>query len=233
MTANTSTITSEIFKTSTTAFEVVEEIKKLTLITPEEMEKFNDAQAFALTNFRDVPSYRPMIVKLTSVLNDVSFPTADKKYWQCKIEAEVHFNELVRDFFKYERSLVDIEELEYKIHEIDRMLNKEVEPNANLDPNLITFDKKRLVIKKAEYEYNVKLLEKDVKYRIQEVIDWAFISEQLKSKCEHSTTSYQDHTVKGHILFLKNMIKNPKVKDEDKRMYQAQLDTFERLNKLS
>ncbi len=223
----------ELSKTSTTAFEVVEEMKKMSLITPAEIEKFQAAQAFALSNFRDVPSYRPMIVKLTSVLNDASFPTIDKKFWQCKIEAEVHFNELVRDYYKYERSIVDIEELEYKIHEIKRMLNKEIEPNGNIDPNLLKFDQKRLIIKKSEYEYNMKLLEKDVKFRIQEVTDWALISKQLESKCEHSTTSYEDHTIKGHVLFLKNMITNPKVKDEDKKVYQSQLDTFARLNKFS
>lgn len=233
LTTSTEVTSRELTQTSTTAFEVVEEMKKLVLITPDEMEKFKAAQAFALTNFRDVPSYRPMIVKLTSVLNDVNFPTVDKKYWQCKIEAEVHFNELVRDYFKYERSLVDIEELAYKINEINRMLNKEIEPSGTLDPNLLTFDMKRLSIKKSQYEYELKILEKDVKFRIQEVTDWAFISKQLAERCEHSTTSYEDHTIKGHVLFLKNMISHPKVNEEDKKVYQAQLDTFNRLNKFS
>lgn len=220
-------------KTSSTAFEVVEEMKKLPLITPEEMVNFKAAQAFALTNFRDVPSYRPMIVKLTSVLNDASFPTIDKKYWQCKIEAEVHFNELVKDFFKYERSLVDIDELSYKINEIERMQNRTIQSIETLDPNLLEFDKKRLVIKKSQYEYELKILEKDVKFRIQEVTDWAFISKQLEDKCEYSTVSYQDHTIKGHVLFLKSMISKSTVPDEDKKKYQAQLDTFNRLNKFT
>jgi hypothetical protein len=222
---------SSVGKSSTTAFEVVDEIKKLEIITPEEISQLKNAQAFALSNFRDVPSYRPMIVKLTSVLNDASFPTIDKKFWQCKIEAEVHFNELVRDYFKYEKSLVDLEEMSYKIQEIDSMLNKDVEPNAKLDPNLLNFDKKRLIIKKSQYEYELKLLEKDIKYRIQEVVDWAFISREIESKCEYSTSSYQEHTVKGHILFIQNKLKTSKLDAIEQKNLQAQLDTFKRLNK--
>lgn len=220
-----------ITKTSETAYEVITEIKKLDLITSEEMSKFKEAQVFALESFRDVPSYRPMIVKLTSVLNDAQFPTTDTKYWQCKKEAEVHFNELTRDYFKYERSKVDINELSYKINEIDKMLSGKVTPNGEFDPFLIQFDKERLLLTKAQYEYELKLLEKDIKYRIQEVIDWAFISKQLESKCEFSTTSYQEHTIKGHILYIKSKLQDSKLTPEQKKSFQNQLNTFERLNK--
>lgn len=222
---------SAVGKSCTTAFEVVDEIKKLEIITPEEITQLRNAQAFTLSNFRDVPSYRPMIVKLTSVLNDANFPTIDKKFWQCKIEAEVHFNELVRDYFKYETSLVDLEEMSYKIQEMDSILNKEIEPNVKLDPNLVNFDKKRFIIKKSQYEYEMKLLEKDIKYRIQEVVDWAFISREIESKCEYSTSSYQEHTIKGHILFIQNKLKNPAITPEERKNFQSQLDTFNRLNK--
>lgn len=220
-------------KSAASAFEVVEVIKKLEIITPGEISQLRDAQAFTLSNFRDVPSYRPMIVKLTSVLNDAAFPTIDKKFWQCKIEAEVHFNELVRDYFKYEKSLVDIEEMQYKIIEIQSILDAVVEPNVKLDPNLLNFDKKRLIIKKSQYEYELKLLEKDIKYRIQEVVDWAFISKEIESKCEYSTSSYQEHTVKGHVLFIQNKLKSVSLSPEERKNLQSQLDTFNRLNKLS
>ena len=222
-----------IIATEGIAFEVLDEIKKLELITLEDISRLKSAQQFAVSNFRDVPSYRPMIIKLTSVLSDANFPTIDRKYWQCKIEAEVHFNELTRDYFKYERSLVDIEEIAYKIHEIERLLNKEIEPKELMDPNILNFDKKRLIIKKSQYEYELKILEKDIKYRIQEVIDWAFISDQLVNKCEFSTVSYQEHTVKGHILFIKKKLENSETSEMEKKQLQAQLDTFTRLNKFS
>jgi hypothetical protein len=227
--------TPSISETSSTAFEVVNEIKKLDIITPEEIRRLKEASAFALSNFRDVPTYRPMIVKLTSVLNDANFPTIDKKYWQCKIEAEVHFNELIRNYFKYDRSLIDLRELDYKINEISSMLSRDVEPpdGKKLDPNLLKFDQERLQNTKSQYEYELKLLEKDIKYRIQEVVDWSYISEQIAGKCEFSTTNYQEHTIKGHILLLQNKIKDPKISPEEKRGYQAQLDTFSRLNKSS
>lgn len=224
-----------VIKTSETAYEIIEEIKKLDLITPEEIARFKDAQVFALESFRDVPSYRPMIVKLTSVLNDGQFPTTDMKFWQCKKEAEVHFNELTRDYFKYERSKVDIDELTYKIQEIDGMLNtpEKYAGMEKFDPLLVSFDRKRLILKKAQYEFELKLLEKDIKYRLQEVIDWSFISKNLEAKCEFSTTNYQDHTIKGHIKFIQHRLKDPKLSPDEKKLLQSQLDTFNRLNKFS
>lgn len=227
-----------VTKTSETAYEIIEEIKKLDLITPEEMARFKDAQVFALESFRDVPSYRPMIVKLTSVLNDGQFPTTDMKFWQCKKEAEVHFNELTRDYFKYERSKVDIDELAYKIQEIDEMTSSggttgKYGQTMTYDPHLIGFDRKRLILKKAQYEFELKLLEKDIKYRLQEVIDWSFISKNLEAKCEFSTTNYQEHTIKGHIKYIQQRLKNPDLKPEEQKLLKSQLDTFNRLNKFS
>jgi hypothetical protein len=224
-------ITQSISETASTNYDVIAAIKKLDIITEEEITQFKNAQAFALSNFRDVPSYRPMIVKLVSVLNDVNFPTNDKKYWQCKSEAEVHFNELTRDYFKYKRSIIDIKEMEYKIQEIDKMIKGQLQPSQKLDPNLLMFDKERLVIQKDQYEYELKLLEKDIKYRIQEVVDWNIISKELSTKCEYSTINFQEHTVKGHILYLQQKVNDEKTPEAEKKMLKGQLDTFNRLNK--
>jgi hypothetical protein len=91
------------------ALNVVDKIGNLTLLTKTDITRLEKAQTFILSTYTDVPEYRPLVIKLSSVLNDMSFPTPDAKYWQCKKEAEVHFTQLVTEMYKYERAMVDIE----------------------------------------------------------------------------------------------------------------------------
>lgn len=211
--------------TNETTNNVLNEISKLTLITPTDLKKFEEAQQFVLSTYTDVPQYRPLIVKLTSVLNDGQFPTADSKYWQCKAEAEIHFNELFRGLNKYKRALVDLKELDYKIAQYNNL-----EPNENVDPVLVSFQVERLIIKKELYEFELKQIEKNIKYRMEEITDWASISETLVDKCEFSRNSHSEHYTKSFIKQLENKVlraNNP----EEKKKLEAQLNTFKRLTK--
>ena len=227
-------VKNSVIASSNVSSNVVDEIKKLDIITPIDIQRLENAGSFILANFRDIPSYRPLIVKITSVLNDSNFPTPDMKYWQCGKEAEVHFNELTRDYFKYQRSIVDIEEMTHKINEMDKMLTGSVSlpPESKYDPALIQFDKKRLEIQRSQYEFELKLLEKDIKHRIQEVIEWNDISKKLAGDCKFSLVNYAEHyDAEGHIAWLQERLKDPKTDDKGKANYKSQLDTFIRLSR--
>jgi len=170
-----------------------------------------------------------MVKKVTSVLTDGNFPTVDSKYWQCKVEAEVHFNELSRGMLKYERALIDIEEIDYKIKSIDDMLFNDAPTKEKFDPELIKFDKARLVIKRKEYLFELKQLEKTLKYRIEEVTDWYKISERLKPDMKSKT--YDEHVVEAHFRKLENNVKGAMESGDASRIHSAhdQLNTFKRL----
>lgn len=183
---------------------ITNKISQLSLIDVNDIALLKNAQSFLLETYTDVPQYRPMVKKITSVLTDNNFPTTDAKYWQCKSEAEVHFNELVRAFNKYDKALVDIEEIDYKIKSIDKLLNEEQITTEKYDPELIKFDKKRLIIKKNEYMFELKQLEKNIKYRIEEVTDWHKISENLKPSLKHKT--YNEHIAEAHFKKLESRV---------------------------
>ena len=214
------------------ALDVVQKINDLTLLTASDAKKLVDAQPFILSTYTDVPEYRPLVIKLSSVLNDKSFPTADTKYWQCKKEAEVHFTQLVSEIYKYERCMVDIEEMDYIIasseHQIASISLESVKDS--LDPIKLGFELKRVKIKRQEYLFNMKLLEKSIKYRIQEIVDWAAISKKMmEPNCKYDTKNYNAHLTEGLYKTLQECIN--KAAGEDKAKYEAQLSTLRRLIK--
>jgi hypothetical protein len=183
---------------------------------------------FIISSFTDVPMYRPMVTKITSVLTNEQFPTPDKKYWQCKNEAEVHFSEMVREVFKYRRAMVDLKEIEYKIDNITRALDRgTISPGEpNLDPKLVEFDLDRMHIKRETYIFEIKSLEKQIKYRIKEVTDWNTIAKTLEPSCKYSIKNYEDHAPETHYMYLKWHVEHAQT-EEERKVYKAQLDTFD------
>lgn len=216
-----------IAATATVNKNLMDVMNSLCLITPTDVKNFEKAKEFVISTYTDVPQYRPLITKVVSVLNDTHFPTADAKYWQCKAEAEVHFNEFNRDLTKYKKGLIDIAEIDYKIEKFENDITQN-HIDENLDTQLIRFDIERLKVKKEQYLFEMKQLEKTMKYRMEEVNDWYKISETLTTECEFDPHKHADHYTKSFIKGLENKVK--KAKDENERkVFSAQLETFQRI----
>jgi hypothetical protein len=199
-----------------------------TLISPEDIKALNAAKDFAISSFVDTPQYRPMIVKLASVLSDGQFPTADAKFWQCKAEAEVHFNELVRNVYKIESIKVDVDEMDYKIGSLNALIESNEVPKEMGDPILMKFDLKRLQIKRESLVFEMKLMEKNTKYRIEEVTDWCSIAGTLIKDCKYSLNNKQEGMVE--TLYKKLDYEISKATDEKtKSNLMSQLNTLKRL----
>jgi hypothetical protein len=214
-------------KVEASTSEITDKINSLTILTPADADRLAKAKAFVLSTYTDVPEYRPLVVKMASVLNDGQFPTPDSKFWQCKKEAEVHFNQMVGEVFKYERSLVDIEEMDYMIASFDKALNEKLTP---VDPMKLSFEVRRLRIKREEYLFSMKRLEKSIKFRIQEVVEWAAIANSVEASCKYDTKDYNAHITENMYKKLKNDVENAGDADT-KKMYSSQLATLERLLK--
>lgn len=211
------------------SFEIINEIKNTDLITEQDIENIKKAQTFLLTSYKNVPIYNTRISKVVSILSDAKFPTNDSKFWQCKMQAEVHFNELVRGFHKIDRANIDLEEIQYQIATLDNVINnKENLEATKFDEMKLKFDRRRLVNKLNQYTFELKLLEKDIKQRLREINDWAEMASDFESSCKHSVTDYEDHTYESHLLALKAHIERSKT-PEERKQYVDQLNTFLRL----
>jgi hypothetical protein len=210
------------------AHDIIHAFKSQSLITPSDIKALGDAKEFAISAFVDTPQYRPMVVKLASVLSDGQFPTADAKFWQCKAEAEVHFNELMRNIYKIESIKVDLEEIDYKIKSLRTLCESDAVPADVGDPQLMKLDYKRLIIKRDSIEFELKLIEKNTKYRMEEVTDWCSIAGNLVSACKYDTHNKQDGMTQS--LFLKLEYEISKATDEkSKKNLTDQLNTLKRL----
>jgi hypothetical protein len=207
---------------------ILQNFKEQVLISKDDLDSLNEAKEFAISSFVDTPQYRPMIVKLSSVLSDGQFPTTDAKFWQCKAEAEVHFNELVRNVYKIESLKVDIEELGYKIKTAESILNSDSQTSKEIgDPEVMKFDIRRLKIKKESIEFEVKLIEKNTKYRIEEVTDWYNIASSLVKNCKYDIHDKNKSITES--LFKKLEYEISRATDENaKKNLEDQLNTLKK-----
>lgn len=211
------------------SFEIIDEIRKTELLNDIDVANIKKAQTFLLTSFKDVQIYNTRIAKVTSILSDGKFATNDAKYWQCKMQAEVHFNEFIRGLYKLDRVKIDLEELQYQIATIDNIINNEDSlKESKMDAIKLGFDRRRLVNKLNQYVYEMKLLEKDIKQRLREINDWAEIAVEFEKGCEHSTSSYDEHTYSSHFKALQSLVNGAK-SAEERKQYVDQLNTFLRL----
>jgi hypothetical protein len=202
--------------------------KDQTLINPDDINALITAKEFAISAFVDSPQYRPMVVKLASVLSDGQFPTPDSKFWQCKAECEVHFNELIRNIFKIESTRIDIEEIIYKIKSMEDAIDASSISKEIGDVQLAKFDLKRLKLKKESLEFELKIIEKNTKYRIEEVSDWCTIANTLAPSCKHDLHNKQKSMTE--FLFKKLEYEISKAPDEKtKKNLTDQLNTLKRL----
>jgi hypothetical protein len=209
------------------SFDVVEKIKNLTLLTPQDGQLLEKAKSFIVSTYTDVPEYRPLVIKMAAVLNDAQFPTPDSKFWQCKKEAEVHFNNLVTELYKVEKSLIDIEELDYVIASQEKCLTND-QLDKSIDPIKMGFETRRLKVKREEYIFHLKKLEKTIKYRIQEIVEWSAISEYYEKSCKYNVKKYNDHITEDLFKALQIKINNASG-DDEKNNFVAQLATLKRL----
>jgi len=210
------------------SFEIIDAIRNTELVNETDVANIKKAQTFLLTTYKDVPIYNTRIAKVTSILSDAKFITNDAKFWQCKMQAEVHFNELVRALYKLDRVKIDLEELQYQISTINNIIDNNDVEGTKLDLIKLGFDKRRLVNKLNQYVYEMKILEKDIKQRLREINDWAEISLEFEGSCEHSTSNFDEHTYGSHFVTLKKLIDNAKTPIE-RAQYVDQINTFLRL----
>jgi len=204
---------------------VLEEMNKISLVTPDDVAKLSAAKQFVFESHSEVPSHRTLIQKQAGVLTNGRFNTPDAKFWQCKKEAEVQFRELLRAHNKYRRACVDIKEILYKIEKLKTQLE---ENDPNVDNILLEFDLERLLLRLEEYNMNLKILEKDIKYRIKEISDWHILSEGYKENLKHDEHNHAAHEIESFTsILVSEMHKAKKDGNESAvKMFTDQIDTL-------
>jgi hypothetical protein len=180
-----------------------------------------------VNTYQSVTMYRPLVVKLFGVLNSSEFPTVDSRYYQCKVEAEVHSNEVIKDLHELQLLKIKIQKAEYMLTNI--MIPKHEKTIDDISKKEIEFDieEQKVIISNKKFDYI--LLEKRIKYRISEINEWKQISESLIKSEGFQNKSYE--------LMLLDMFKNnytkklanDKTTDDEKLFIQSQLEVIKSL----
>ena len=147
------------------------------ILTNVDIQKLTGCKDFILDTYTSVPMYRSLAIKIFGVLNNKEFPTNESKYWQCKTEAEVHANEVIRDLHDMQIETLKIEKNEWYLSNV--LSEKYKKTSDETAKKEIEFDMKELVIRISRQRFELSQLRKKIKYRIDEINDWKSISEKL------------------------------------------------------
>lgn len=114
-----------------------------------------------------------------SVLNDIKFPTAAAKYWQCVREQSVFYEQLVQLSFEYRRNDIELKKLAQKLEQ----------ETDTLEQELLKID-----IEEAEWKkLNMSQVAKD---RAREIRLWS----QLMDECVEADPNFDKENVNTHQL---------------------------------
>lgn len=207
--------------------DIIDILESQELLTDDICKDLVEAKDFIVSTYTDVPMYRPLPIKIFGVLADKNFPTPEAKFWQCKVEAEVHANELIRDIH-------DLELMNINLHKniiIKEQMESKLESSgiSDLDKRMIQLDIQEEKVNISKKRFEIKQVEKRIKYRISEVKEWKNISEKLKeSSKDINSTNYINHYINKikHDLIRKS--KDEDLSEEKKAEIQSQLGMIDK-----
>ena len=208
-------------------------LKTQNVLTDRDWSDLNESKEFIKDCFTTIPMYRPLPVKIFGVLNDSECPTPEAKYWQCKLEAEVHADQLIEDIHNLEMLRITVERLEFTLA---RMYERYDQVDDSCLKKEIEFDIRENKVRLSKLEYKIVKMKKQIKYRIEEVHEWKKISSKIEE--EHANIETQSY-VKQYVNNMKTKLAlelNKKERQEDipqeeKQRLASQMNSFDRIIK--
>lgn len=157
------------------------------ILQPDVIDKIMEIEKDIELGFARRQRFRPRFLMEVSVLNDMKFPTPDAKYWQCNLERDVHFRNLVMASFDYREKEADIKILEA---ERDSLEQDSVSGSA---PEL-----KRAQVCKKNVQIdreNASLIymEKEAMERAREILTWTDLMVSLEPDLKYSVEDIEEH----------------------------------------
>lgn len=188
---------------------VLTTLKNNQVLTTQDWADLESSKEFIKECFVTIPMYRPLPVKIFGVLNDNEHGTPESKLWQCRVEAEVHADQLIEDIHNLEMIRINMDRAEYSLIQMQKSHASEKDENKKAE---IDFDMRELKVTLSKLEYRGIKLQKQIKYRIEEVHEWKKISEGIEAAHEGiETKSY----VKQYVNNMKfNLLRQKKTLQE-------------------
>lgn len=157
----------------------------------EQNNKLSNARNNIETAIKTVTMHRTPTLLRASVLNDITHPTPDSKYWQLVNEMVSHSTGLADTLFLIEEKQIDLDEAVF-----------------NLRNETDTFEKRRLQLQIKKIEYELIMLQKNTNARIEELNNQSIMMDELKQQCRFSITDQNEHQLSTFALAWTNEVCN-------------------------
>lgn len=126
--------------------------------------------------------FRPRFLMETAVLNDMKFPTPDAKYWQCNVERDTHFRNLVMLSFDYREKQADIEILEEEITGLS---------GPHRTKQLVRIEREKALL---------IYMRKEAGERVREIMNWTDIMTKLLPDMKHSIDDVEAYMPEAYAI---------------------------------
>lgn len=165
-------------------------IEESDMLSNEIFDKLSPISDQIKTGFELRRRFRPRFLMETSVLNNMKFPTPDSKYWQCNVERDTHFRNLVTLSFDYREKMIDIEILEEKSNCIGTVAMK-----------------KKLQVQIERENTALIYMRKEAAERVREILNWTEIMTELAPQLKYGVDDVEAHLPESFAARYANELK--------------------------
>jgi len=164
-------------------------VKETSVLTSEEYNKLAELRQDLELGFSKRQMGRPKYLMEVSVLKDMKFPTPDAKYWQCVLERDIQFQNLVTLSYDFQEKQADIE-----IKEVEKA---QLLKNAT---KLARAKAKKLEIQIQRDKATLLFMEKQASEMLREIIDWSELTRQLKPQLKYGEDNSEAHMPESFLI---------------------------------
>ena len=163
-------------------------LKETSLLDDNSLESLSMISSELERGADNIIMFRPRYLMEVSVLDDVSHPTIDAKYWQCNLERDVQYKNLILLSYDYKEKNIDIAIKEDAHNQFD----------LSDHTQMLKAEKYKIQIERMKAEKY--MMWKEGEDRVREIIEWTDIMSQFKPDLEFSADNPEDHMAKSYPL---------------------------------
>ena len=155
------------------------------MLTPENIQAIQTVTKSVEAGFKRRQRFRPRFLMETAVLNDMKFPTPDSKFWQCTVERDTHFRNLVMLSFDYREKLADIEILE------EELTNRKPVSGGRVIKMQVQIERERMLL---------VYMKKEAEERVREIMNWSEIMDKLEPDLKYDPEDIEAHMPEAYAI---------------------------------
>ena len=166
------------------------QIKDSGILPDDTLDKLKNIDKDLESGFNRRQRFRPRFLMETAVLNDMKFPTPDSKYWQCNVERDTHFRNLVMLSFDYKEKQADIMILEAELHNLEQRQHTEL-VQAKIEKKNVQIGREKAIL---------VYMQKEARERAREILEWTDIMQNLKPHLKYDPNDVEAHMPESYAI---------------------------------